>query len=357
MLSRTEKDFLKKQVESAVTASIKLYGVTGSEEGMYLLSDSFIKGQLKRERLGEKKIGEMAKGLRLLGCEVKVYGLTPAMIEYRFNINKIPLTAAQADLMVEQIGVRNRFKEQTLALLPAGESPSPMFINLRNIPIIVKSTADADLDDLIAKTKNRVTEASKEAFQDAINRVDKFMKDNEVKTDRTDIGVIIREFDIATIDPRNFENYMLSIFPDEDDRSEIIDGDTLETKMIFSADNYVKLPTGEWIGHIRFKSHTGNPNHHLLCYDVMPTTAKEGEEAYHAPELKVEEVLTKCSDDRFLFEVNIFRAYRKWEKEKANAGREKQPPPNEAWCVGCNPDNCSCCYVPPYTPPSEKGDL
>lgn len=24
----------------------------------------------------------------------------------------------------------------------------------------------------------------------------------------------------------------------------------------------------------------------------------------------------------------------------------KQPPPNDKWCVGCSPDNCSCCWTP-----------
>lgn len=24
--------------------------------------------------------------------------------------------------------------------------------------------------------------------------------------------------------------------------------------------------------------------------------------------------------------------------------KRKQPPPNDKWCIGCSPDNCSCCW-------------
>ena len=30
-------------------------------------------------------------------------------------------------------------------------------------------------------------------------------------------------------------------------------------------------------------------------------------------------------------------------KYVAEPFRAKQPPPNEKWCVGCSPEDCSCC--------------
>lgn len=106
MLTKKEKDFLMAQVDSAITASIKLFGATGSETGTYLLTAAFIKGQMKRERLGEKKLADMADGIKRRGCKVKIFGGDAGMIEFQFNINHIALTQEQSRLIVDQIEIR-----------------------------------------------------------------------------------------------------------------------------------------------------------------------------------------------------------------------------------------------------------
>lgn len=150
--------------------------------------------------------------------------------------------------------------------------------------------------------------------------------------ERVNIGNVLLHFEAPTIDPRNFDQYVLSIFSSEDDRTEIIDLDHLNTQMIFTADNYVDLPTGERLGHFRFLPHDGDPSEYLEGFEPMGGFA-----------MPFEPRIIKTSNDRFQLEVDFFLAYLKYMETFRVDEKVKQAPPNDKWCVGCNPDNCACC--------------
>ena len=112
-------------------------------------------------------------------------------------------------------------------------------------------------------------------------------------------GIILKYFDMPTNDPRNFDDLGLFIFSNEDDRTEIIDIESEETKMIFTADNYVVLPDGKRIGRIGYIPYSSRRQQDLLRFEPM-----DEDESF-----SVKEMLCTHPDERFNFEIEIYKAW------------------------------------------------
>ena len=112
-------------------------------------------------------------------------------------------------------------------------------------------------------------------------------------------GSILKMFDMPTDDPRNFDDFALFIFSTEDDRTEIIDIESEETKMIFTADNYVVLPDGKRIGRIGYIPYSSRRQQDLLRFEAL------GENNIFS----VKEMLCTHPDQRFDFEIEIYKSW------------------------------------------------
>lgn len=124
-------------------------------------------------------------------------------------------------------------------------------------------------------------------------------KSDLTKSFNSGAGNILKLFDMPTSDPRNFDDLALFIFSTEDDRTEIIDIESEETKMIFTADNYVVLPDGKRIGHIRYMPYSSRRQQDLLRFEATDQNNS----------FSVKEMLCTHPDQRFDFEIEIYKAW------------------------------------------------